>query len=82
MDGVVDIALADRFFCLYTAQNFTAVTLVGFGRGKDSAECGHLQISNPSVATVAILPVVLLNSETVDTQKTMPLKLEMIYPCD
>ena len=57
MDGVVDIALADRFFCLYTAQNFTAVTLVGFGRGKDSAECGHLQISNPSVATVAILPV-------------------------
>ena len=59
--------LADRFFCLYTAQNFTAVTLVGFGSGQDSTECGHLQTSNSNVATVAILPVVLHFSETVDT---------------
>ena len=40
-------------FCLYTAQNFTAATLVGFGRRKDTVECGQLKISNASGATAA-----------------------------
>ena len=47
----VDSLLADNFFCLYTTHNFTAVTLVGFGRGPDTAECGHCQISNLSACS-------------------------------
>ena len=53
LDGIVDTPRADEIFCLYTAQNFTAATLVGFGRRKDTVECGQLQISNASGATVA-----------------------------
>ena len=53
LEGVVDILRADEIFCLYTAQNFTAATLVGFGRSKYAVECGQLQISNASGATVA-----------------------------
>ena len=77
----VDSLLADNFFCLYTTHNFTAVTLVGFGRRPDTAECGHRQISNSSVATVAILPVgfYILKHLISETIHSKPWKLNLEF---
>ena len=77
----VDSLLADNLFCLYTTHNFTAVTLVGFGRRPDTAECGHRQISNLSVATVAILPVgfYILKHLISETIHSKPWKLNLEF---
>ena len=66
IDGIVDIPRADEIFCLYTAQNFTAATLVGFGLRKDTVECGQLEISNASGVTAASHRTgSILNSEVI-----------------